>query len=514
MKSWVDRHPGLRLATNGLALAALLAACGGDDAVTETDVTTTDSSTTDGMTTAPTTSSPTTSTTDPTGDMTGSSTIDTTAGTTDEPTTDEPTTDEPTTDEPTTDEPTTEPPAVCGDGVVDGDEVCDDGNDDNTDDCLDTCEAASCGDGYTWAGAEECDDGGESDLCDEDCTVAACGDGTLNQLAGEGCDDGNTDPDDGCSPECLIESCGDGVVQAMEECDDGNDDNSDDCLDTCLLASCGDGVIWQDNEECDDGKETDVCDDDCTLPACGDGTLNMSAGEECDDGNDVDTDDCPTTCVSPTCGDGFVWEGNEECDDGNNDPNDGCSAMCALENCFKFSNTDQEDLMGPNWFDACVDAPGTNITIVVRDANNQIVYQGNGVKVGVWTYDQLTSTATPNNQYEVTNHNRAIVMDNGDLLRISGRNSNNSGCGGSQGNGYVIMTYDNPIVDTYYNRIKLLVAPYLHTVNSNSPRNFGNWTPAGELSWNNDMNQYSCFPFFGPGPALTPFIGSVEFRVY
>jgi len=30
-------------------------------------------------------------------------------------------------------------PAVCGDGVVSGDEVCDDGNDDNADGCLETC---------------------------------------------------------------------------------------------------------------------------------------------------------------------------------------------------------------------------------------------------------------------------------------------------------------------------------------------------------------------------------------
>lgn len=38
--------------------------------------------------------------------------------------------------------------------------------------------------------------------------------------------------------------------------------------------------------------------------------------------------------------------------------------------------------------------------------------------------------------------------------------SNDHGGGGSQGNGYVIMTYDNPFMQPYYDRIKLLVAPY------------------------------------------------------
>jgi hypothetical protein len=99
-------------------------------------------------------------------------------------------------------------------------------------------------------------------------------------------------------------------------------------------------------------------------------------------------------------------------------------------------------------------------------------------------------------------------------LRISGKNSNNSGCGGSLGNGYVIATYDSPLFDIYYNRIKLLVAPYNHTVGGLSPRNFGAWTAGGELSFNADMDMYSCHPLFGPGPALTPFIGSVSFTVY
>ncbi len=48
---------------------------------------------------------------------------------------------------------------------------------------------------------------------------------------------------------------------------------------------------------------------------CGDG--NVDAGEGCDDGNAVDTDNCPSTCQAAACGDGFVHTGFETCDDGN-----------------------------------------------------------------------------------------------------------------------------------------------------------------------------------------------------
>jgi cysteine-rich repeat protein len=59
--------------------------------------------------------------------------------------------------------------SVCGDGVVDGDEACDDGNAIETDTCLSTCEAARCGDGFVESGVEECDAGsfeGEGDTPD------------------------------------------------------------------------------------------------------------------------------------------------------------------------------------------------------------------------------------------------------------------------------------------------------------------------------------------------------------
>ncbi len=305
----------LRLFLVAANAALVVSACSGDDGGTETTVDATTDETT-GTTTGDvmtTTSAGPMTETDPT--TTGGATEGTTEGTT-----------------AATIEPTTgEPPPECGNEVVEDGEACDDGNDDNTDACLDSCEEPSCGDGYVWADNEECDDGGETDLCDDDCTAPVCGDGTLNASAGEACDDGNNEDGDGCTADCMMETCGDGELQGAEQCDDANDDNTDDCIDTCMAATCGDSYVWLDNEECDDGGESETCNDDCTAAACGDMIVNATAGEECDDGNDDDTDDCPSTCLSPVCGDGFVWTDNEECDDGNNEDGDGCSADCLSE---------------------------------------------------------------------------------------------------------------------------------------------------------------------------------------
>jgi len=63
-----------------------------------------------------------------------------------------------------------------------------------------------CGNGVVDTG-EDCDDAGESITCDADCTEAECGDGTVNTstVPPEECDDGNTTPDDGCDATCELE---------------------------------------------------------------------------------------------------------------------------------------------------------------------------------------------------------------------------------------------------------------------------------------------------------------------
>ena len=156
---------------------------------------------------------------------------------------------------------------ICGDGSVDAGESCDDGDQDNSDDCLETCEVAFCGDGFVHEGVEACDDG--------------------NDISG-----------DGCEPGCGFGECGDGVLGPNEACDDGNNSNSDDCLAGCVLASCGD-------------------------------TFVRAGVEDCDDGNTVETDACRNSCDAAQCGDGVVQTGVEDCDDGNAVPGDGCDQCIA-----------------------------------------------------------------------------------------------------------------------------------------------------------------------------------------
>jgi cysteine-rich repeat protein len=121
-----------------------------------------------------------------------------------------------------------------------------------------------CGDGIL-EGAEECDDGPDNSdtvpgACRTDCRLFSCGDGVVDP--GEACDDGNTTSGDGCEADCSLISCGDGIVQAGEECDDANTDDTDECLSTCVAASCGDGAVWAGHEVCD-RSPAEPCDTTC-----------------------------------------------------------------------------------------------------------------------------------------------------------------------------------------------------------------------------------------------------------
>jgi len=263
--------------------------------------------------------------------------------------------------------------AVCGDGVLAGDEACDDGNLVDGDGCDSTCEIeegwacpeadaacepASCGDAII-VGNEQCDDGNRrnGDGCDfacqvepgyqclvpgEPCVAAGCGDGI--RARGEACDDGNNISGDGCSAHCRSEVgftcptdgspcvrndvCGDGVIGGTELCDDANLVDGDGCSSTCQpeagwrcqipgeaceAARCGDGIVVG-VEECDDGNS--VAGDGCNA------LCKLEPGFECDAPG--------AACRATVCGDG-VREGSEACDDGNNDLGDGCTPFCTLE---------------------------------------------------------------------------------------------------------------------------------------------------------------------------------------
>ena len=64
-------------------------------------------------------------------------------------------------------------------------------------------------------------------------------------LAGEACDDGNTDNTDGCLNSCVVASCGDGFVQVdVESCDDGNAVTESAAYGSTYCETCTAGHHW------------------------------------------------------------------------------------------------------------------------------------------------------------------------------------------------------------------------------------------------------------------------------
>jgi len=94
--------------------------------------------------------------------------------------------------------------------------------------------AAVCGDGIR-QGYEECDDAlANSDslpnACRSNCTLPKCGDYAVD--SGEECDNYNLNSDEipnACRRDCRLAHCGDGVLDNGEECDDKNADAFDGC---------------------------------------------------------------------------------------------------------------------------------------------------------------------------------------------------------------------------------------------------------------------------------------------
>lgn len=195
--------------------------------------------------------------------------------------------------------------------------------------------------------------------------VSVCGNGLRER--GEDCDDGNTTGGDHCSASCLNEGttapvCGNGTRDVGEDCDDGNVVAGDGCSVNCLHegsttggSTCGNGDIGE-GEDCDDGNTasgdgcSSICINEGSLPGpfsvCGNNRLE--SGETCDDGNVTSGDGCSERCLAEgnrtactpgaggvavnCCGNGTLETGRfESCDDGNLTSNDGCSSICTLE---------------------------------------------------------------------------------------------------------------------------------------------------------------------------------------
>jgi cysteine-rich repeat protein len=179
----------------------------------------------------------------------------------------------------------------CGDGTINGTDVCDDSNTTAGDGCSATCTAEA---GFSCNSASPT-------VC-----TAVCGDGMRVGAESEanGCDDTNTTAGDGCSATCAVES-GFSCTGTPSMC----------------MTGCGDRVVAG-SETCDDGNTVDG--DGCAM-SCASETGYTCTGS-------------PSTCTA-TCGDGLLAVGRETCDDMNVAAGDGCSAMCATEAGFTCTGT-------------------------------------------------------------------------------------------------------------------------------------------------------------------------------
>lgn len=456
------------------------------------------------------------------GPPSGTDALTTTQDVTSEPTTSA--TSESTTDAPgtstsastgphtTTEATTSEPESVCGDGVHNGTEECDDGNQVDTDACLSSCVTAKCGDEIVWKGHENCDDG-DGDACPADCKSATCGNGMVDPGSGEDCDDGNLENTDGCLVGCLPATCGDGFLHAgVEECDDANTDNTDTCTTDCLDAECGDGFVEADDEACDDdnGSNEDACTNVCKLAECGDGFTQGS--EQCDDGPDNSKCDKDCKPVDNMCNANGIIDATEECDPlaAPYSKTPGlCKDDCKIESCFRVKNTaNEEQIFAQNtWLDACAMTENSTVVVTLLQEKNMVVYMAKGLKKGDWDPDNLTAgLATPDLEYDVQKHTRLVPMDRivpggppKDMLMLTSNIAEpmkeNNICYRSLGDGYGVAVFAQPALS---HKPKLLVMGVKGGV-TESQRVFPNFDVTREVSYH-DAGMDVCSdikPFLG-----------------
>jgi cysteine-rich repeat protein len=228
---------------------------------------------------------------------------------------------------------------LCGNGVTDAGEDCDDGaNGNNLDGCTDACK-------YSCANpATDCSAAGSLVACQKwSCNTASasahfCQSVTDSSLDGavSTCPVGNV-----CSAGSCSGTCGNGIVNAGEQCDDGNKVNGDGCntnctfscqnpatdcaaASVCMKQTCtGAHVCQQAADTAQNGalcSAGHVCAAGTCTTACGNGALDTLAGEQCDFGSAANgpATGCETTCqyscqAAAGCADGNACNGTEAC---------------------------------------------------------------------------------------------------------------------------------------------------------------------------------------------------------
>lgn len=186
----------------------------------------------------------------------------------------------------------------CGNGTVEGDEECDDGNSSDNDACTSACRENVCGDDHVYSGVESCDDGDQNgeeceaaygstcNYCSTTCTYKAksgayCGDGTINGT--EYCDgadipyycfDNASGAMDRSSTKCEPDDegtsagCDTGYTcREVGVCNGGSNQGNPCTLDPDT------GSVYSTSESSD--KQSCGSDGECVVPVCADDCSSM-----------------------------------------------------------------------------------------------------------------------------------------------------------------------------------------------------------------------------------------------
>jgi len=222
-------------------------------------------------------------------------------------------------------------PVTCGNNIIEGSEQCDGTN-------LNGKTCTSLGQGFS-GGILSCIAAGQANQCmfnTAACTLPVCGNGIKE--TGETCDDTNTNDGDGCSSLCQVENGWKCVGepsrclrtksglnvndnQLKMQCSDGIDNDNDGASDLSdfSCSSSTDNDETNPRSQCQDGLDNDGngfvdypqdtgCDskqDNFEFGGgaagfCSDGSVDYDLGETCDDTNLNDGDGCSSSCLIET----------------------------------------------------------------------------------------------------------------------------------------------------------------------------------------------------------------------
>ena len=206
---------------------------------------------------------------------------------------------------------------VCGNGIVETGETCDDGDRQGGDGCNSECQSEGCVAATpSYPAVPLCYDA-------NDCTVDTCNGNSCSHVVN--CDDGIACTADSCSGASCRHVANNGLCNDGNLCTDNFCSTSTGCIGTFNTNACNDSVNCTEDDVCDRGE--------CV------GESDCPAGRVCD----IDLDVCiveSTTTTTTTlpggafCGNGAV-EPPEQCDDGDSiwDTGEFCDATCTMVSC-------------------------------------------------------------------------------------------------------------------------------------------------------------------------------------